>query len=78
MRSRFVRPPLAMTNRHAALLPDRLPLAPAWVPADAAVEVYLHMQSRRAGKIKGEARAPGHVDDIELMVGNGACRPAWP
>lgn len=62
MRGRFAQPPLAMTSHRADLLPDPLP----WAPADAAVEIHLHMQSRRAGKISGEARAPGHVDDIDL------------
>lgn len=42
--------------------PDRQP-----IPAvDASSEIYLHLQSRRAGKIKGEAKALEHVDDIEV------------
>jgi type VI secretion system secreted protein Hcp len=27
-------------------------------------DVYLHVQTKRAGKVKGEAGSPGHVDDI--------------
>jgi type VI secretion system secreted protein Hcp len=27
-------------------------------------DLFLHLQAKRAGKIKGEATAPGHVDDI--------------
>ena len=27
-------------------------------------DVFLHVQTKRAGKIKGEAVAPGHADDI--------------
>jgi type VI secretion system secreted protein Hcp len=27
-------------------------------------DVFLHLQCKRAGKIKGEATSPGHVDDI--------------
>ena len=31
-----------------------------------AVDLYLHVQTKRAGKIKGEAAASDHADDIEL------------
>jgi type VI secretion system secreted protein Hcp len=44
--------------------PDRQPIP----PVDASSEVYLHLQSRRAGKIKGEAKALEHVDDIEVTA----------
>ncbi len=27
-------------------------------------DIFLHLQTRRAGKIKGEAKSAGHVDDI--------------
>jgi type VI secretion system secreted protein Hcp len=27
-------------------------------------DIFLHVQTKRAGKIKGEARNPGHADDI--------------
>ncbi|MFM2053870.1 MAG: hypothetical protein RL456_1907 [Pseudomonadota bacterium] len=27
---------------------------------------YLHLQTKRAGKVKGEAVAPGHEDDIQV------------
>lgn len=30
-------------------------------------DLFLHMQTRRAGKVKGEASSEGHVDDIELV-----------
>jgi type VI secretion system secreted protein Hcp len=29
-------------------------------------DTFLHVQSKRAGKIKGEASTAGHVDDIEV------------
>ena len=31
-----------------------------------AIDVYLSVQSKRAGKIKGESQATGHVDEIEV------------
>jgi type VI secretion system secreted protein Hcp len=31
-------------------------------------DIYLHVQSKRAGKIKGESNSPGHVDDILLSA----------
>ena len=30
-------------------------------------DVYLHVQTKRAGKIKGESVAEGHADDIQLI-----------
>lgn len=30
-------------------------------------DLFLHVQTRRAGKVKGEASSEGHVDDIELV-----------
>ena len=30
------------------------------------VDTFLHVQTRRAGKVKGEASSPGHTDDIVL------------
>jgi type VI secretion system secreted protein Hcp len=29
-------------------------------------DIYLHLQTRRAGKIKGESNAAGHLDDIQI------------
>lgn len=29
-------------------------------------DIYLHLQCKRAGKVKGEAKAVGHVDDIHV------------
>jgi len=29
-------------------------------------DIFLAVQTKRAGKLKGEASAPGHVDDIEV------------
>jgi type VI secretion system secreted protein Hcp len=49
-----------MTHHHAGLPPS------GFAPAEILIPVYLHVQSRRAGKIKGEAKAPGHVDEIEV------------
>jgi type VI secretion system secreted protein Hcp len=37
------------------------------VPAGSAgADMFLHVQGKRAGKIKGESNSPGHVDDIML------------
>lgn len=33
-----------------------------------AADVFLHVQTKRAGKIKGEAISPGHVDDIAVTA----------
>lgn len=33
-------------------------------PAPASADIFLHVQTKRAGKVKGEAVSPGHVDDI--------------
>ncbi len=30
-------------------------------------DIFLHLQTRRAGKIKGEASAQGHLDDIIIL-----------
>jgi type VI secretion system secreted protein Hcp len=41
---------------------------PSTVPSGAALagssDIFLHVQAKRAGKVKGEAVAPGHEDDI--------------
>jgi type VI secretion system secreted protein Hcp len=38
------------------------------IPAEpsAGSDIFLHVQTRRAGKIKGESTAPDHVDDIQV------------
>ena len=30
-------------------------------------DMFLHVQTKRAGKVKGESVSPGHADDIELL-----------
>ncbi|MBK6469232.1 MAG: type VI secretion system tube protein Hcp [Betaproteobacteria bacterium] len=30
-------------------------------------DIYLHLQTKRAGKIKGESKTAGHVDDIHVQ-----------
>jgi type VI secretion system secreted protein Hcp len=35
--------------------------------AASAADLFLHVQTKRAGKVKGEANTQGHVDDIELI-----------
>jgi type VI secretion system secreted protein Hcp len=41
--------------------------APTAAPSPSAqADIYLHVQSSRAGKVKGEATSADHVDDIEL------------
>jgi type VI secretion system secreted protein Hcp len=42
-------------------MPNRLPEAAA---SDGGADYFLHLQAKRAGKVKGEASAPGHEDDI--------------
>ena len=34
--------------------------------ADVGADVFLHVQTKRAGKVKGESTTAGHADDIEL------------
>jgi type VI secretion system secreted protein Hcp len=34
--------------------------------ADGETDVFLHVQTKRAGKVKGEATTNGHTDDIEV------------
>ena len=41
-----------------------MPTKPPGPVSDA--DTFLHVQTRRAGKIKGEATTDGHVDDIEV------------
>lgn len=36
-------------------------------PTGSAVDLYLHVQTKRAGKVKGEAVSEGHAGDIELI-----------
>lgn len=36
------------------------------VGAGSTSDIFLHLQAKRAGKIKGESVAPGHEDDIVL------------
>lgn len=43
-------------------VPNKSPALPAGQGAD----IFLHVQTRRAGKVKGEAVEPGHTDDIAL------------
>lgn len=32
-----------------------------------AADMFLHVQTKRAGKVKGESVSPGHADDIEVI-----------
>jgi type VI secretion system secreted protein Hcp len=43
-----------------------MPLTPAHGAAASggACDIFLHVQAKRAGKVKGEARSAGHTDDI--------------
>jgi type VI secretion system secreted protein Hcp len=42
-----------------------MPAGPSPAPAGhGACDVFLHVQTKRAGKVKGEARSTGHADDI--------------
>jgi type VI secretion system secreted protein Hcp len=42
-----------------------IPNSPA--PGGAAADIFLHLQTKRAGKAKGEATNPGHEDDIVVL-----------
>jgi type VI secretion system secreted protein Hcp len=39
-------------------------MAPTSTPASDGSDIFLHVQTKRAGKIKGEATAPDHENDI--------------
>lgn len=39
----------------------------ALAPLKGGADFYLHVQTKRAGKLKGEAMAPGHEDDIVIV-----------
>ncbi|HET9646435.1 MAG TPA: type VI secretion system tube protein Hcp [Burkholderiaceae bacterium] len=40
-------------------------------PSDTgASDIFLHVQTKRAGKVKGEGATAGHVDDIEVVSWN--------
>jgi len=41
-----------------------MPAAPGAARGDC--DIFLHVQTKRAGKVKGEARAAGHADDITV------------
>jgi type VI secretion system secreted protein Hcp len=43
-----------------------MPIDPNGSTASAA-DIFLHVQTKRAGKVKGESRTEGHADDIELI-----------
>lgn len=43
---------------------------PSGSAAGHASDIYLHVKTRRAGKIKGEASAPDHADDIVVSAWN--------
>jgi type VI secretion system secreted protein Hcp len=47
-------------------MPQSLPTPGA--PASSASDIFLHVKTRRAGKIKGEAAAPAHEDDIVVSA----------
>jgi type VI secretion system secreted protein Hcp len=45
-------------------------MAPTPTPAAAGGDIFLHVQTKRAGKIKGEASASEHEDDIVIASWN--------
>jgi type VI secretion system secreted protein Hcp len=45
-------------------------MAPTPTPASVGSDIFLHVQTRRAGKIKGEASATEHEDDIVVASWN--------
>jgi type VI secretion system secreted protein Hcp len=46
-------------------MPSQSPAAAA--PGGGAADMFLHIQTKRAGKIKGESTVPNHVDDIVVL-----------
>jgi type VI secretion system secreted protein Hcp len=51
-----------MTHYRADLSPS------GSAPGEVSIPMYLYVQSRRAGRIKGEAQTSGHVDEIEVTA----------
>jgi len=47
-------------------MPTQLKPSPAG--SDGRADAFLHVQTKRAGKIKGEGSTQGHVDDIEVRT----------
>jgi type VI secretion system secreted protein Hcp len=45
-------------------------MAPTPTPASVGSDIFLHVQTKRAGKIKGEASATEHEDDIVVASWN--------
>jgi type VI secretion system secreted protein Hcp len=45
-------------------------MAPTLTPATVGSDIFLHVQTKRAGKIKGEASATAHEDDIVIASWN--------
>jgi type VI secretion system secreted protein Hcp len=43
-----------------------MPLTAVVPGAGSSADIFLHVQTARAGKVKGEAASPGHVEEIEL------------
>jgi type VI secretion system secreted protein Hcp len=41
---------------------------PAAILPVSGADVFLHVQTKRAGKVKGESVSPGHEDDIEVTA----------
>ncbi len=42
--------------------------SPSFAPTSGSgADLFLHVQTARAGKVKGEAASPDHADDIELI-----------
>ena len=38
------------------------------IAGGAGSDIFLHVQTKRAGKVKGESRTEGHADDIEVRA----------
>src|SRR5205085_924350 len=45
-------------------MPDRLPTPAPAAGAGAGCDIFLLVQTKRAGKVKGEASSPGHENEI--------------
>jgi type VI secretion system secreted protein Hcp len=51
-------------------MPVHVPGLTAAVGGSGSADFFLHVQTKRAGKVKGEASSPGHQDDIVVTGWN--------
>lgn len=44
-----------------------MPVSPGTAGRNGSADYFLHVQTKRAGKLKGESVAPGHAEDIAVL-----------